>query len=142
MTKKRKILIGAAATVLILIVIGVAASGEGEDVTPAAARAPDFTLSAQQLYDEREANATRYDATYKGKTVQVSGVVVAIDGGSVSLGIDTGFGIDTMGLTSVKLDDLPDTAQASLDKGDEVAAVCRVGEYIIGSIFMEDCELR
>ena len=65
---------------------------------PSPTPAPAFTITAQQLYEEREANATRYDATYKGKLVRVSGEVVKIDRGDVTLGVDpSGFGMDKTG---------------------------------------------
>ena len=58
--------------ILVLIVVGSLSGGSdgssGQTASRASAPAnPDFTMTAQKLYDEREANATRYDATYKGK---------------------------------------------------------------------------
>ena len=100
------------------------------------------SLTAQYLYKEREANATRYDAQYKGKWVRVRGQVVSIDNNVVTLGVDTGFGIDTSGFLGVDLSDLSKDEQISLNKGDEVVAVCKVGDYILGSIRMKDCELN
>ena len=95
------------------------------------------------LYDEREANATRYDVTYKGKMVSVSGEVVKIDDGDVTLGVDTtGFGIDRMGLVGVDLTDLTTEEQITLNKGDMVSAVCKVGDFIITKIRLRDCTLK
>ena len=93
------------------------------------------SVTAQQLHDEREANATRYDAQYKGNWVRISGQVTKIDGGDVFLGAD-GF------LNNVRLQDLSQEEQIALDKGDTVTATCRVGNYILGSIFLEGCELH
>ena len=93
------------------------------------------SVTAQQLHDEREANATRYDAKYKGNWVRISGQVTKIDGGDVFLGAD-GF------LNDVRLQDLSQEEQIALDKGDTVTATCRVGNYILGSIFLEGCELH
>ena len=83
-------------------------SADGGTSKPAPTEVPVLSISAQDLYDAREANATRYDAQYKGKRVRVSGQVVKIDGGDVTLGVDaTGFGIDTMGLFGVDLTTSP-----------------------------------
>lgn len=134
--------------VILIVLIGIFADSE-DDSTQGAARttsvsivAPPLSITAQKLYDEREANATRYDATYKGKTVHVSGQVVKIDGGDVTLGVDaTGFGIDTAGFFEVALRDLSQEEQIRLNKGDNVSAVCKVGDYIIGTIMLHDCKL-
>ncbi len=99
--------------------------------------------TAQQLYDAREANATRFDYELKDKVIGVRGQVVKIDGGNVTLGVDaTGFGMDTSGLFGVVLKDLSREEQIALNRGDRVMADCKVGDYIIGSIYMEDCILR
>ena len=123
------------------------AKPEPQQATPEPQQAkpevPVTTITAQELYDEREANATRYDAQYLGKTVRVTGQVVKIDDGDVTLGIDTtGFGIDESGLFGVDLGDLSQEEQISLNKGDQVSAVCKVGDYFFGSINMEDCALE
>ena len=62
-----------------------------------------------------------------------------IDQGDVTLGVDLGYGVQ--GMMAVDLEDLPQADQIKLDKGVQVSAVCRVGDYIIGTIRMRDCEL-
>ena len=103
---------------------------------PTATPKPVESVTAQELYDAREANATRFDDQYKGKTVRVSGQVVKIEGGDVTLGIDLGYGIDTYGFVGVQLRDLSKDDQISLDKGQQISAVCEVGNYIIGTMMM------
>ena len=93
---------------------------------------PPPTVSAEGLYQEREANATRYDLKYEGKWVQITGVVEGIDGGEVSL-VAGGF------LSNVDLHDLSAQEQARADKGQEFTALCRVGNYILGTINLRDC---
>ena len=93
---------------------------------------PPPTVSAEGLYQEREANATRYDLKYKGKWVQITGVVEGIDGGEVSL-VAGGF------LSNVDLHDLSAQEQARADKGQEFTALCKVGDYILGTINLRDC---
>ena len=145
--KRRKILIGVGAVVLVLILLGICVSSpedSGSSATETVVEAvPSFVITAQELYDEREANATRYDANFKGKLIRVSGQVVVIDGGDVTLGVDPGFGLglDTTGLSGVDLTGLTQQEQISLDKGDQVSAMCKVGDYILGSIRLRDCKL-
>lgn len=99
------------------------------------------TLTAQSLYDAREANATRFDDRYKGKRIRVRGQVVKIDNGRVTLGVDvTGYGIDDSGIFGVDLNNLPRDVQIRLNRGQQFTAVCEVGNFIIGTIMMEDCE--
>ena len=145
---KRWVLWTVIGVALFFVCVGVLSTvDESSEGTPerqqAKPEAPVTTITAQELYDEREVNATRYDAQYLGKTVRVTGQVVKIDGGDVTLGVDaTGFGIDETGLFGVDLGDLSQEEQISLDKGDQVSAVCKVGDYIIGTINMEDCALE
>ena len=110
-------------------------------VPPTATPKPIESITAQELYDAREANATRFDDQYKGKTVRVSGEVVEIEDGDVTLGIDRGYGIDTSGLSGVDLKDLSKEEQISLDKGQQISAVCEVGNYIILTMMMKKCKL-
>lgn len=101
------------------------------------------SLTAQTLYDAREQNATRFDDRYKGKRIRIRGRVVRIDNGRVTLGVDaTGFGIDDSGLFGVDLNGLPRDVQIRLNRGQQFTAVCEVGNFIIGTIMMEDCEAR
>ena len=44
-----------------------------------------------------------------------------------------------MGLNYIALNDLSREVQASVNKGQEFTATCRVGGYIIGGIQLEDC---
>ena len=90
-------------------------------------------MSAQALLAEREANATRFDATFKGKWVTVSGQIEKIDGGKVYLRGD-GF------LSDVVLEDLSADKQIPLNVDEEFSATCKVGNYILGTIFMDSCQ--
>ncbi len=85
-----------------------------------------------RILREREANATRFDAERKGKWVTVTGRVDGIDSGTVRLGGD-GF------LSGVWLKGLPDEAQIPLNPGDQFTATCKVGNYVLGTIVMDDC---
>ena len=100
-----------------------------------------ISLTAVELYGEREANATRYDVQYKGKSVRIKGFVGKIDGGQISLVVDhAAFSLlDTTFLESIELHDLPINDQVKANKGEGFEAVCTVGDYILGSIQLRDC---
>ena len=138
--------------VLIIVISAVTSDGEQESSpTQGQASSPSQavevkeeerveTITAQALYDARDENATRFDDQYKGKRVRVRGQVVKIDGGRVTLGVDaTGFGIDEMGLFGLDLNDLPRDVQVSLNRGQQFTAVCKVGNFVIGTMQMDDC---
>ena len=102
---------------------------------------PPPTVSAEGLYQEREANATRYDLKYEGKWVQITGVVGEIEGGEVRLvaDMDSYRLLGQLFLNYIALNDLPQEDQARAEKGQEFTAVCKVGEYILGTINLRDC---
>ena len=110
--------------------------GEQEQVSEADPVATPISITAQRLYEERETNATRYDDTYKGKIVRVSGTVDRIDGGKVYLQIPGSLFGD------VALNGIPREDQAPLNPNNQVVAVCTVGEYIIGTISLEKCQIQ
>ena len=103
-----------------------------ESAGPTAPATPPPQMSAQALLAEREANATRFDDTFKGKWVTVSGQIEKIDGGKVYLRGD-GF------LSDVVLEDLSADKQIPLNVGEEFSATCKVGNYILGTIFLNSC---
>ena len=85
-------------------------------------------------------NATRYDQNYKGKWVRISGLVSTVDGGAVKLAADeSSFFAIGMSVKEVWLNDLSTGAQASVSAGDRVEATCKVGDFIILSIMLNDC---
>ena len=125
--------------VVLVVLIGILAaifggdSGSNESAGPTAPATPPPQMSAQALLAEREANATRFDATFKGKWVTVSGQIEKIDGGKVYLRGD-GF------LSDVALEDLSADKQIPLNVGEEFSATCKVGNYILGTIFLNSCQ--
>ena len=99
--------------IAIVVVVGLVVIGSllpGAEDAPASEptepATPPPVISAIDLYQEREANATRYDLNYKGKWVQITGVVGAIDGGEVRLVAGGSF------LSNVYLHDLSPQEQA------------------------------
>lgn len=135
MSKKRIALFSLVGLVVLGVIVAVANSGS--DSGPSQSDSPPepiAVLTATELYAEREANATRFDDQYKDQWVQVSGTVTLIDNNKVTL--STG-----MLLEEVVLNDLPRDAQASANRGQRFEAVCRVGNFILFTMNMEDCRL-
>ena len=128
---------------------------------PAPTPGPVASLTADDLWNEREANATRYDATYKGHWVGIYGVIVRIDNSQVYLGANdimaeareeaaalyraSGIGdlddgaFDPVYEGEVALADLPDSTLLPLNTGDEFSATCLVGDFVITTILLHDC---
>ena len=102
--------------------------------TPATIAAAPIAISATELYQEREANATRFDQNFKGKRVLITGIIDSIDGGEVRLRVDSSF------LGDVSLHDLPVAVQIRANKGEEFSAVCTVDNYIIAAMNLRDCQ--
>ena len=111
------------------------------DATPSVTSTPPPSISAVQLYAEREANATRYDQQYRGKWVTITGIVGEIDDGEVRLVVDLEEwrGLGNLFLDYISLSDLPDEEQAKVNKGQEVTATCEVGDYVFGEISLKKC---
>lgn len=100
-----------------------------------------IAISAEQLYQEREDNASRYDLNYQGKWVRVTGLVGEIDGGEVRLVVDRE-SYNLLGglfLDYVALNDLSQEEQASAVKDQQFTVTCKVGNYILGTINLDDC---
>ena len=143
LTKKQRIALAVVVGVLVIMVLGTLTSGGQEQRTTSSAPAstPDPTatpvtlpiLSAIDLYEEREENATRFDINRKGKRIHVYGVVDRIDSGNVYLVVD-GF------LDEVVLDDLPREVQAQANRDARFDAACTVGNFILFAMYLEDCE--
>ena len=142
---KRKLLIGGGAGLLLLIIIIAAVSGGGgngdDEETTSVPPTPPPAITAERLYQEREDNATRFDDTYKGNWVRVTGIVGEVDGGEVRLVVDMESYeiLEGLFLDYVALEDLPRDAQARANKGETFTATCKVGSFILGSMNLEDC---
>ncbi|MDE0376596.1 MAG: hypothetical protein OXK16_11650 [bacterium] len=108
------------------LVMLLACGGTEPDAGPVVAR-----LSAEALFEEREANATRFDAEYKGKRVTVYGTIDRIDNGKVYLEVSW--------LSDVVLDDLTDEEMIPLNAGDQFTATCVVGNFVMAQMFLDDC---
>ena len=90
------------------------------------------SYTAFELFQERETNASRFDLDVKGKRVNISGTVERIDDGNVYL-VAGGL------LESVALDGLSQEEQAKWNPGDKTEYACVVGNFVLGTINMDDC---
>ena len=99
-------------------------------------------ISAEKLYQEREANASRYDLNYQGKQITITGLVGEIDGGEVRLIVDSASyrALGGLFLNYIALHDLPVEEQARAEKEQEFTATCRVGDYVLGTINLRECK--
>ena len=98
---------------------------------------PLLAMSVGELHAEREANATRYDQTYKAKKVLVSGVVCRIE--SETLYLADSDAACAFSVEDARLEDLPINQLIAPSTGDPFAAICTVGNYILGTIFVKNC---
>ena len=99
-------------------------------------------INAETLYQEREDNASRYDLNYQGKWVTITGVVGEIDNGEVRLVVDMN-SYQLLGglfLDYIALNDLTQEEQARAEKGQEFTATCRIGDYVLGTINLRECQ--
>ena len=104
---------------------------------------PPPSVTAVMLYQERKDNATRFDLTYKGKWVSITGMVGQVEDGDVRLVVDEEAYrlLGGIFIEYIALQDLPVEVQASVDKGQQFTATCKVGNYILGTMILEDCSI-
>ena len=130
---------------VLIFTLGVIACEVEPDTTavPTIPPTPMPVISAEALYAEREANATRFDLDYKGNMVKVTGVVGSIDSGEVRLIVDMESYeiLDGLFLDYIALDDLSKDEQATANRGQEFTAICKVGNYIFGTMYLKDCQM-
>lgn len=138
---------------LLLLLVIVAGNSNEEETSPTSSTpesdarsasahpTPAPSITASELYAEREANATRFDQQRKGTWVRVSGLIGEIDDGRVQLVVDEeSFNLIGITIQTVDLHDLPTSVQASVNKGERFTATCKVGDYILGSMQLRDCK--
>ena len=100
---------------------------------------PPAQVTAVDLYQEREANATRFDDNRKGTRVTVTGTVGEIDDGDVRLVVDEEAWEFGWLLNHIALQDLPREQQAAANKGETFTATCVVGNYVFGTMYLKEC---
>lgn len=153
--KKRFWLIGV--ILLIIIVVAASSGGDGGGSTDSASdngsgnkgsgdtstSKPDVKVTASQILKEFEENEAAADGKYKGKTLQVSGVVAKVDTEFIDEDeyvVQVGAGGDFDFLT-VNCDDQSSDAVSSLSKGDDITVV---GDFEDGGdlgVELDNCKI-
>ena len=109
---------------------------------------PPLPISAEALYAARQENATRFDLAYKGRWVEITGTVGAIESGDVRLVVNLEMysqmvdaGLGHILTEYIALQDLPVEVQAGANRGDTFTAVCLVGNYTFGTMLLQHCSV-
>lgn len=114
-------------------------SAEG-DAAEEADQVDVIVVSARQLHAAYDANEISADQNYKGKTLEVTGIVESIgsdfsDEPSVNLSAGNEFGwVTASGLAT--------SVAASLSKGQQVTLVCVGAGEVASFPMLSDCEMR
>jgi len=120
-----------------LAVLAVAAAC-GESPTPTPLPTP-WPVTASVLWAEGEGNATRYDYSWKGGRVTVSGTITRIEDWIVYLDA-ADYDHDGDGEGEAALSDLPAGVVLVQNAGVEFTATCTVGDYVRPVVHLHDCE--
>ena len=132
----------ASAGLLALFLALAAGSAETDsDAGKIASEPSAYSLTAEQLHGEYEANQIAADSKYKEKVVTVSGSVYSI-GKDIS---DTAYiVIGGMGLNGVQciFSKGQESQIGQLSKGQEVAAKGKVNGQLVGNELMRNCTLQ
>ena len=92
--------------------------------------------AAVHLIQAREENASRFDLEWKGNRINVTGVVDRVDDGKIYLVAEGTFLTLWHWMDSVKKSRQVGT---QLRRRDEVEYACEVGDYVFGTVLMNDC---
>jgi hypothetical protein len=117
-------------------------SSHPASLAPAAAsapRAPSEHVDAVRLWQAYEANEVAADAAYKGKVLEVAGVVTGIDKdflGNIIVNMRSPNQFMPTRATLVKSEE---RRAAELSKGDRVTLTCECRGRIVGSPSLDDC---
>jgi hypothetical protein len=120
-------------------------SNASDDATDASAAAPTeqqaaaVAVDARTLHAAYSANEVAADQQYKGKLLQVSGSIEAIDSG---IGDEPVVRLSAGDFDSVHLKGLPSTIAASLQKGQQITVTCTGDGEVMGSPMLDDCSIQ
>jgi hypothetical protein len=101
--------------------------------------APELTVSSAKLAEDYEANEVSADMKYKGKRLQMSGMVVSVNKDIVDavwVGIEGG----SNPFMPIHAEGLDPTRAAGLKKGQMLSLTCTGAGMIIGSPILSHCE--
>ena len=131
------------AAILLLLVAFTACETEEQVAKEIEALAPEYVLTAQQLFSEYEANEVAADLKYKGKVLLVTGVVTDI-GKDI---FDTPFiemSLDQFGLEGVrcKFAEKEVPGIASISKGQTITVKGKGDGKLVFSVELRGCTLE
>jgi hypothetical protein len=104
--------------------------------------AQEITISAEQLYNEYQANEIRADSMYKEKTLRVTGKIVDFNigvFGSQYITLDTGHVFFSLGGVDCHLSSSETEKAANLSKGQRITVVGIGNGYSLDTIYLRRC---
>ena len=132
--------------ILGFIVIGMVTGGNdgtsnrvSSASTPAAAAAPPISVSAVELARAYERNEAAADAAYKGRLLQVTGVVDSIDKDLFDNTVVHLDGVNTFLSVAAQLEESEEQQAIALRKGQTVTVLCRGDSEVIGAPRLDEC---
>lgn len=116
----------------------VASTGFTSPASPASPPAQSLKLSAAKLAGDYEANEVAADIKYKGKWLEIKGVVGSVNkdfADAVWVGIDGG----SNPFMPIHAEGIDAQKAAALTKGDRITVTCIGGGMIVGSPILRSC---
>ena len=133
---KKIVLIALLSIGVALLLIGIFNPTQSEETASLPTVTP-IAIDAKTLIEEREANATRYDMTYRGKWVTISGTVDKVDDGAVYIRPPGASG----SVNRISLHDLPIEVQAAVEKRQRFTATCKVEDSRVVTFHLRECRV-
>ena len=105
---------------------------------------PELNISATELINAYKENEIKADKMYKGKIVEVNGIVDAIDSGIDDKAIVRLSDGDEFSFDNVQccIDDENQDKACELKKGDNVKIIGKADGEIAGTPFIKDCKIK
>ena len=105
---------------------------------------PELNISATELINAYKENEIKADKMYKGKIVEVNGIVDAIDSGIDDKAIVRLSNGDEFSFDNVQccIDDENQDKACELEKGENVIIVGEADGEIAGTPFIKDCKIK
>ena len=148
----KRLLLGAGALFVVLMVIGAMTTGSSTTIPgssapqasaePVAQTTPDLQVSAVDLHEAYDANEIAADTRFKGKKILVTGTVESIDKNAFDqpyLSLASG---NDFTAVHAELEDGSVQKAATLAKGLEVTLSCTGSGRLMGAAMLSDCTLR
>ena len=105
---------------------------------------PELSISATELIDAYKENEVKADKMYKGKIVEVNGIVDAIDSGIDDKAVIRLSDGDEFSFYNVHcyIDDENQDKACELKKGENVTIIGKADGEIAGTPFIKDCKIK